>query len=83
VTLSFGSDTIYMRAEYQRADFSYQYNDKTVINVDKLEINQSNGNAQNVTQYDIGPILLIIAIIAIMAFVLGFVIMRRGKKGTP
>jgi len=83
VTLSFGSDTIYMRADYQRGDFSYQYNDKTSINVDKLEPNQSNGNAQNAAQYDIGAILLIIAIIAIIALLLGFVLIRRWKKDTP
>jgi hypothetical protein len=82
VTLSYGSDTIYMRADYQRGDFSYQYNDKTTINVDQIEPNPSDGNTQNVSQYDIGAILLIIAIFTIIVLVLGFVIIRRGKQGT-
>lgn len=79
VTLSFGSDTIYMRADYQRGEFSYQYNDKTSISVDKLAPNQGDGSAQ----YDLGIILLMIAIIAIIVLVLGFVLMRKGKMGAP
>ena len=76
LTLSSGSNTIYMRSDYQRGDFAYQYDSVASVNADTTWLYQSNGS----TQFGIGMILAILAIIVILVLVLVYAIIRRRKK---
>ena len=76
LTLASGANTLYLVADYQRGNFTYAYKDQATINTDTSQINKGNGNSQ----IDLGLIFLILAIIAIMALVVGFMFIRRRNQ---